>query len=491
MQSLRCALAVIVATLGLSACAVDPGDVPSAEPVGDVAPEGIWVNSLNADALTQNGLIANPDANGLMPAVALNTTNYSDSSPYGVFRNQLRYPPTREMMSYLASCALSPGQSISYNDTNTGASYGPWEGQLGLCPAWYTGPASATCQELVSACLLARVNAFGIKVDLSMRGRGAPSLLTASSVQTIDHGKTSGTISSFTACTFGFPGAGRNCGYVANQIGTCIPGTPVSVGAGAPPASSCLSPPLGSSSGDTVLRVCAGVVGCDDTAPEFLRESSGSCGSTHPSVTFNCPPSGYFAVMSGPQSPGGPSTATPAATTTGGTVYPATEEAVFPWQEGAFFGNVWAPGSLNSSIHSGENWVDANGKFHPAASIPLSAGAVFTQMYACSGVYWTHAEAYSDDRVCAGGGTTPTNCAARPLGACSTGMSATPACPSTHVCSVLHAPSAMADYDDCGVSGAWTNPITVYLHMPGDASVTGGSFGTSGTPSAPAVPACP
>jgi hypothetical protein len=491
IHSLRCGLLAVVASLGLLACGAESAEVPFAEPTTDVEPEGVWVNSLHANALTQNTLIANPDANGLMPNVPLSTASYSDSSVYGVLRNQLRYSPTREMMSYLVSCALAPGQSMSYADTATGTTFGPWEGQLGLCPAWNTGPASATCQELVSACLLARVNAFGFKVDLSMRGRGASSLLATASVATVQHTKGS-IIGSFLPCSVS--GAARNCGYVANQVGTCVPGTPVSVGAGAAAPGSCAAGPvLGSSSGNTVLRVCNGIAGCDHGAPEVLGESGGSCGTIFPSVSFTCPSTGNFAVMSGPQTGGGTSVAAPAATTAGSTVYPANELTVFPWPEGAFFGNIWAPGSVSSDIHSGENWVDNNGKFHPASSIPLTSGAVFTEMFACSGVHWTASEAYSEDRVCAGGFGTPTNCAATPLGACSTSMSAIPSCPTTHVCSVLHAPAALADYDDCTGTGSavWTNPITVYLNMPADASPGGGVAATSGTPAAPAPPACP
>jgi hypothetical protein len=493
IQSLCCALLAIVATLGLAGCAAESADVPSAELAGAVEPEGFTPNSLHANALTQNSLIANPDANGLMPNVALNNANYSDASPYGVLRNQLRYSPTREMMSYLVSCALAPGQSITYTDTATGTTYSPWEGQLGLCPAWNTGPASATCQELVSACLLARVNALGFKVELSMRGRGAVSLAAAASVPTVEYTKAGSVIASFVPCSVS--GAARNCGYVANQVGTCNPGSTVNVGAGAPAPGSCVAGPvLGSSSGNTVLRVCDGIAGCDHGAPEVLGESGGSCGTIFPSVTFVCPMSGNFAVMSGPQMGSGPSVATPGAgtPTPGSMVYPASELSVFPWQEGAFFGNIWAPLSLNSDIHSGQNWVDANGKFHPASSIPLSSGAVFTQMFACSGVHWTSSVAYSEDRVCAGGGSTPNNCAATPMGACSTSMSAVPSCPITHVCSVLHAPGALGDYDDCAGTGAatWANPVTIYLNKAADVAPAGGVAGTSGTPAAPAPPAC-
>jgi hypothetical protein len=486
--SLRCALLAIVATLGLVGCAAESADVPSADLVGAVEPEGFTPNSLHALALTRNALIANPDANPLMPGMPLNTASYSDAGP---FHDQLRHQDTREMMSYLVSCALSPGQTVSYTETATGTTYGPWEGKLGLCPAWYTGSASLQCQETVSACLLARVNAFGFKIPLSIRGQGATSLATAPSFPTVEFTKNASTISSFVDCTASGPA--RNCGYVANYVGTCTPGTSVGVGAGVAPPGSCGTGPLGSSVGNTVLRVCNGITGCDHGSSDVLAESGGSCGTTRPSVTFSCPSSGNFAVMSGPQVGGGAGVATPAATLTGGTAYPATEQSVFPWLEGAFFGNLWSPGGLNADIHSGQNHVDKGGNFTAAAPILLSSGSIFLQMFACSGVAWTQADAYDEDRICAGGFSVPTNCAATPKGACSTSMSAVPACPTTHICSVLHTVPGSGDYDDCSSSAikTWHNPITVYLNQPGDVSLPGGNYATAGTPSTPAPPACP
>jgi hypothetical protein len=320
-----------------------------------------------------------------------------------------------------------------------------------------------------------------------MRGLGAASLQMASSVTTVTHDKNGTKVSSFDDCTLSGPA--RNCGYVPNHVGTCSPGSPVIIGAGAPPPSACTAPALGSSTGSTVLRVCAGIVGCDHAAA--IAESDGSsCASVdRPAVAFTCPSKGFFAVMSGPQTaaPGSPIVATPEAPTAVGISYPATEQAVFPWQEGAFFGNLWGPGALNDAIHSKQNWVDALGTFHAAAPV---AGAVFLDMFACSGTYWTQAAAYEKDRICAGGYATPTNCAARLVGACSTSMSA-PSCPPINRCSGFHGAAGVGDYDDCiGDTSSWANPITVYLNDPYDLSPPGGNATTAGTPTAPAPPAC-
>jgi hypothetical protein len=278
---------------------------------------------------------------------------------------------------------------------------------------------------------------------------------------------------------------------VANSVGICAPGTVVGVGAGVAAPGSCGTGPLGSSFGNTVLRVCNGITGCDHVPPDIYglpADSGGSCGTTHPSVTFTCPPSGFYSVMSGPQTGGGSGVATPGATAGG--AYPAAEQDVFPWQEGAFFGNIW--GGVAPEIAGWQNHVDKGGNFTAAPVLPLSTDAVFTEMFACSGVPWTQSEAYAEDRVCAGSVGAAVNCAATPKGACSTSMSASP-CPSTHVCGVLHSPSGAGDYDECAstASKTWHNPVTVYLHETYDVSLPGGSFGTAGTPTSPLPPACP
>lgn len=486
MQSLRCGLLAIVASLGLSACAAESVDVPSTDPAGDLEPEGLWGNSLHAAALAQNSLMANPIANLKMTTVPLSTASYADLSAPPELRNQLLYPPSREVMSYLVGCALDSTQTVAYTHPSTGINE-LWHGELGLCPSWNSGAASITCQEHVSACLVARVNGFGLRVELSMRGQASPStaLTLASSVATVDRNKLGDLVSSFATCASPTPGVARNCGYVTNQVGTCVPGEIVNVGAGAPPPLRCGDPVIGSSSGNTVLRVCSGIIGCDHGSPTLLGQNGGACSMLKPSVRITCPASGTFSVMSGPQTSGGAGLAAPDARSPSAVAYPGNEAGVFPWQEGAFYGNLWALESVNNLIHPGDNMVDGGGIFHPAVVIPLASGAVFTKMFACSGIYWTKQDAYMKDRVCAGAAT---NCAAKPVGACAT--SVTTPCPAINNCGTIHGIATAGDYDDCVGGGAtWHNPITVYLNQPSDIEPDPNT-GVSGSPWSPPAPIC-
>jgi len=63
-------------------------------------------------------------------------------------------------------CALPAGQTISRKD-NSGNSYS-FTGEIGLAPAWATGSCNTTCEEDVSACVLAHVNTTGQHISLWM-----------------------------------------------------------------------------------------------------------------------------------------------------------------------------------------------------------------------------------------------------------------------------------------------------------------------------------
>lgn len=496
---LKSAMLTLGLALGAAGCAHDVEDASSLDSLDELDPEGVFANHLSDAALTHNALITNPDANAAMTTLPLSTASYADAAGHADLRYQLHHEPTREVMSYLVSCALEPGQSVSYTDTLTGATY-HWSGEMGLCPSWATGPASTTCQELVTACLLARVNAFGKKIALSTRGEvpGSPPgsspsalLYPSPTVSTTTYKENGDTLLSFKECEVTTIGVSRNCGWVANQVGTCNPGSTVYIGAGAKPASRCsdpMFPVLGSSSGNTVLRVCEGIRGCNSASTNFIAQSGTSCGTTKPAVEFVCPASGFFSVMSGPQSSGGAGVATPAAHYGAGTVYPAPEQKVFPWQEGAFYGNFFGGSSLHPWLLSGMNKVDVDGNFTPAPSV---LGAVFRQAFACTGIYWTNQEAYMKDRVCAG---TDTDCAATPVGACHTSVDNTPSCPPTHRCAVLDGAMVPGDgdYDGCaGGARGWINPISVYLNDPSDVISDPDHHATLGSPAAPPAPLCP
>jgi hypothetical protein len=78
-----------------------------------------------------------------------------------------------QVMRYVVTCAVPQGQSRSYTRPSTGITY-TWTGSLGLAPAWANGtPATLAEQQIVSACLAAHANKYGVSVPISVMGRTA------------------------------------------------------------------------------------------------------------------------------------------------------------------------------------------------------------------------------------------------------------------------------------------------------------------------------
>ncbi len=156
--------------MGPLACGpVEPADEPAslatqqqdAESDNGLAANGLSANGLSANGLSANGLSANGlSANGL-------------SAPS--FSTWFRQNPSQGdlVMRYLVRCAVPSGQSRTYRDPNTQVLY-TWQGGLGLAPGWASGQqATLSEQQIISACMAAHVNKFGVSVTISVLGKDA------------------------------------------------------------------------------------------------------------------------------------------------------------------------------------------------------------------------------------------------------------------------------------------------------------------------------
>lgn len=72
----------------------------------------------------------------------------------------------RKQLQYLVSCALTPEQAVRYT---MGGQSTVLHGSMGLAPGWFDGGLKPQAQRRVSACILARTNYFGQRVEISMR----------------------------------------------------------------------------------------------------------------------------------------------------------------------------------------------------------------------------------------------------------------------------------------------------------------------------------
>jgi hypothetical protein len=144
-----------------------PAELPAEPPVlSEQVQELESDNNLSTNGLSFNGLSFNGlSFNGL----SFNGLSTEDFQTWF----QSNPPLADEVMRYVVRCAVPDGQTRTYTHPSTGETYS-WPGKLGLAPAWAGGAAPPVLeQQLVSACLAAHVNPYGVNVPISILGRSA------------------------------------------------------------------------------------------------------------------------------------------------------------------------------------------------------------------------------------------------------------------------------------------------------------------------------
>jgi hypothetical protein len=420
-----------------------------------------WGNGLPSPDFRFNALSSNRLANPRMVEVPLRSDVYARGTGDSVLRDQLWDPSARKFMEYVVSCALDKSQAVSWTD-KFGTTY-KWPGELGLCPEWGSGPASAQCQAWVSACVLARNNALGHHVLISARGYNAsrPGAFQLQPSVSTDVQYSRGpptTVPSTNACPSQAYGVTRACGFQSAKIGRCKPLDRVHVGGGGTPWDyGCPGPSLGRMvSGDMVFRVCEGLSGCESGAE--LAQSQDTCGGILPAVSFTCPASGTFSVLTAPYVSGAPGEVDIQAAYAS---YPAVEADVFAIREGAFFGTIFGQGALAPGIHV---YADASGTVYGKPAYPQAIGPIYPKMYTCQSDTWSEDIAYATERLCTEPGM---NCIARSLGRCDELVSK----PNYFGlrCALANA-TGQGDYGKCvGDDGqVRTEVVTTWLNQPCD-----------------------
>lgn len=470
--------------LALTGCMADVGEREELTDTDFVSPvnpyivangmqqEDILANSLVAQTVTLKALIENPLRDEtFVPGTGPNELAFLPAT----LENQI-------FLRHLVECALDGRDYVKFGGFR-------YQGAMGLAPEWHDDKPTQEELELVSGCMLTFVNLHGESVLVNARG------LTIDDVALSIDGPVRAYAykpdpvatplpSFFATCSPLESGAARNCGWVEFDayVGTCSPGAVVNVGAGAR-VGDCTHP-LGSSSGDTVLRACSGLRACDFGSSTHLTSSDNTCG-VKPAVRFFCPSSGEFSVMVASSLPLMPYRAIVKAKGAG-VRFPAKVNDLYEKnKEGAFFGNVLNPEKLNPNfvILPGENdrgpiiQIGKGNRDHTGLGDPEIY--LYEDAWACHDPNWTQGDAYMHERNCAiatvqpigGGPPEQANlCVARPLGECS------------QIGNELDDPAARCqiydshvelgdfDYDDCADdTGAIRRyPITSYLDEPCD-----------------------
>jgi hypothetical protein len=146
---------------------------PEAEPLslalqrqGIDSANGLTLNGLSANGLSTNGLSTNGLSTNGLSTNGLSTHGFSSWFAQDPARSDM-------VMRYIVRCAVPADQVRTHTDPQTQASY-LWRGELGLAPGWASGqPATLAEQQLVTACLAAHANKFGVSVIISVLGQSA------------------------------------------------------------------------------------------------------------------------------------------------------------------------------------------------------------------------------------------------------------------------------------------------------------------------------
>jgi hypothetical protein len=146
-----------------------PQDSPSEEEApGRTAQFLAGSNGLALNGVVINGMVINGMVINGMVINGLGTEGLTSPDFINWFNQD---PALNDMvMKYVVYCATNWGLQKIFTNPNTGVTH-VWDGWLGLAHHWSEGsPATLAEQQLVSACLAAHVNTYGLHIQLSLLG---------------------------------------------------------------------------------------------------------------------------------------------------------------------------------------------------------------------------------------------------------------------------------------------------------------------------------
>lgn len=135
------------AVLALCSCAADEEGAPDLEEAPYIS-----LNALAPDALLDNG-------DGL--------SSLAGDGLDGAATGLVDTAAGRQLLSYVVRCALPAGDDASF--PRAGAPDLVYPGVIGIASGWKNGPLGGAGRRLMTACLMAHVNAVGTQVPISVR----------------------------------------------------------------------------------------------------------------------------------------------------------------------------------------------------------------------------------------------------------------------------------------------------------------------------------
>jgi hypothetical protein len=474
----RCA--ALALALALAGCFAEVGDGEDLTETDFVTPVSPYIvgNGMQKKHIIANGIMTSE------AALTALTTNplHSDTFDPALGPPELSGLPSIQenhvFIRHLVECALETTMDVRFG-TRT------YQGAVGLAPNWFKDKPTTDDLEAVSGCMIALNNKLGKSVLTSTRGMTVPgsALSIDGEVRSYAYGEnvTATPLASFfTSCGPLNVGVTRNCGWTESNayVGRCTPGAVVQVGAGAR-VGNCANP-LGTASGDTVLRVCIGQRGCNHLGVGYYTSADNTCG-VNPAVNFVCPSTGVFNVMLSGVTQATAFSGQVGADSAAPITFPAKIEEVMPVLEGSFYGNLFDFANVNPNVtirlRDGEKapTIVVGKADERHTGLGDDEIILYEDAWACQDPSFTAGDAYMHSRLCAitqvepdgGGLPVPANlCIARPMGQCND----LPVDDPSYICQVYDQGPEIgdADHGECldGNGNVRRWPLTVFLDNP-------------------------
>ena len=143
--------------------------------VGSAASAAIGLNALSPLALDATASYSTALTPAMLSGTALAPDGLGGAALAAIEDQGASGALSRQLLSYTVGCALGPTQSFafSWTDGSSVTHSESYAGVFGLATDWQSQPIAAAEQPWISACLIARVNYYGVHVTLSCRGDDA------------------------------------------------------------------------------------------------------------------------------------------------------------------------------------------------------------------------------------------------------------------------------------------------------------------------------
>src|SRR3569623_739995 len=156
----------LLALVLVSGCMVDTDIETSASDEALTSTNGLSLNGLSLNGMSLNGLSLNGvSLNGL----SLNGLDLGLATTQFTSWFQTDPVSAAAQVSYIVKCAKPTGQNVTWTNPATGTSY-TWPGELGLAPLWTNRAMTTAEQQVMSACMVAHANKFGVHVPIAVEG---------------------------------------------------------------------------------------------------------------------------------------------------------------------------------------------------------------------------------------------------------------------------------------------------------------------------------